>query len=130
MSTGVSIDGLADAIKEELTIYSKDIINGIKLKAKESMSELVEQTKATAPVGNRKKHYKDSITSKKAEESDRSVKYVWYVNGPDYRLSHLLENGHALRNGGRYSGTQFIKNASDPILDKYIKAVEELIENG
>ena len=94
------------------------------------MDQLVKDTKATAPVGNRKKHYRNSIKSKKTGEDDRSVSYAWYVDGPDYRLSHLLENGHALRNGGRVEGTHFIKNASDPILEQYIKAVEEVIKNG
>lgn len=94
------------------------------------MDQLVKDTKATAPVGTRKKHYRDSIKGKKTDENDRSVTYTWYVDGPDYRLSHLLENGHALRNGGRVEGTHFIKNASDPILEQYIKAVEEVITNG
>ena len=94
------------------------------------MDHLVKDTKATAPVGKRDKHYRDSIKSRKTRENDRTVEYTWYVEGPDYRLSHLLENGHALRNGGRVEGTHFIKNASDPILLQYIQAVEEVIKNG
>jgi hypothetical protein len=94
------------------------------------MDQLVKDTKTTAPVGNRKKHYRDSIKGKKTSDDDRSVTYTWYVDGPDYRLSHLLENGHVLRDGGRVEGTHFIKNASDPILEKYIKAVEEVVKNG
>lgn len=94
------------------------------------MDQLVKDTKATAPVGNRSKHYRDSIKGKKTSEDDRSVSYTWYVDGPDYRLSHLLENGHAKKNGGRVEGTHFIKNASDPILEQYLKAVEEVIRNG
>lgn len=111
-------------------MYGQNVIDGVKIKAKQSMDQLVKDTKATAPVGKRKKHYRDSIKSKKTSENDRSVTYTWYVDGPDYRLSHLLENGHALRNGGRVEGTHFIKNASDPILEQYIKAVEEVIKNG
>lgn len=130
MSTTVSIDQLGEAINRELTLYSDNVIDGVKKQAKKSMAQLVKDTKATAPVGKRTKHYRDSIKSKKLSENDRSVSYAWYVGGSDYRLSHLLEDGHALRNGGRVNGTHFIKNASDPILEKYIEAVEEVIRNG
>lgn len=126
----MSVDQLSEAISRELTLYNKNVIDGVKKQAKQSMDQLVKDTKATAPVGKRKKHYKDSIKSKKVSENDRSVMYQWYVAGSDYRLSHLLENGHALRNGGRVAGTHFIKNASDPILQAYLDAVEEVIRNG
>lgn len=128
MST--SIGDLTEAINKELTLYSERVISGIKKEAKRSMDQLVKDTKATAPVGNRSKHYRDSIKGKKTSEDDRSVSYTWYVDGPDYRLSHLIENGHAKKNGGRVEGTHFIKNASDPILEQYLKAVEEVIRNG
>lgn len=130
MSKPIQIGQINEAITNELTLYSNNIIEGIKLEAKKSMSNLVKETKATAPVGKRKKHYKDSIKSKKLSENNRSITYVWYVDGPDYRLSHLLENGHALRGGGRVEGTHFIKKASDPILEQYLQAVEEVIKNG
>lgn len=126
----VSVGQLSEAISKELTIYGRNVIDGVKKQAKKSMDQLVKETKATAPVGKRKKHYRDSIKSRKVSENDRSVSYLWYVEGSDYRLSHLLENGHALRNGGRVEGTHFIKNASDPILLQYIQAVEEVIKNG
>ena len=126
----ISIDNLADTIGKELTLYNNRVVDGIKKEAKRSMNQLVKDTKSTAPVGNRKKHYRDSISSKKIFENDRSIVYLWYVKGSDYRLSHLLENGHALRNGGRTTGTHFIKNASDPILEQYVKAVEGVIKNG
>lgn len=126
----ISIDNLADTIGKELTLYNNRVVDGIKKEAKRSMNQLVKDTKSTAPVGKRKKHYRDSISSKKIFENDRSIAYLWYVKGSDYRLSHLLENGHALRNGGRTAGTHFIRNASDPILEQYIKAVEEVIKDG
>ena len=126
----VSIDQLNEAISKELTLYSENVIKGVKKQAKKSMDQLVKETKATAPVGNRKQHYRDSIKSKKVAENNRGVSYVWYVEGSNYRLSHLLENGHATRNGGRVEGTHFIKNASDPILLQYVQAIEEVIKNG
>lgn len=130
MSTNISIDQLNEVIADELTLYGQRVIDGVKNEAKKSMGQLVKDTKATAPVGNRTEHYRDSISSRKESENDRSITYQWYVKGSDYRLSHLLENGHALRNGGRVEGTHFIKNASDPILEKYLRAVEEVIKNG
>lgn len=126
----ITIDSLSDAIKEELTIYSKEITETIKNEAKSSMSKLVKQTKATAPVGHRQKHYKDNIASKKVSENDRGASYLWYVKGSDYRLSHLLERGHATRDGGRVNGTHFIEKASEPILADYEAKVEEAIKSG
>lgn len=130
MSKTIGVEELGAAIAKELTIYGENVIEGIKNEAKSHVKQLVKDTKATAPVGNRSKHYRDSITSKKTAETDRSIEYTWYVKGSDYRLSHLLEKGHALRDGGRTEGTHFIQNASDPILEDYLKAVEEVIKNG
>lgn len=125
-----NISGLADAINQELTIYSKSVTEGIKKEAKSHMKDLVKKTKATAPVGNRKKHYRDSIASRTVSENDRGIECQWYVKGSDYRLSHLLEKGHATRDGGRVQGTNFISNASEPILADYVEKVEEIIKNG
>jgi hypothetical protein len=127
---GIKVQGLAEAINRELTIYSQDITDAIKKESQDSVKKLVKKTKETAPVGNRTKHYRDNISSRKLEETDRGATYQWYVKGSDYRLSHLLENGHATRNGGRTRATHFIKNASDPILEEYEKRVEEVCRNG
>lgn len=130
MSNRTTIDQLSNVISRELTIYSNEITDWIKEVAKESMKQLVKETKATAPVGNRTKHYRDNITSKKMSDTRRAISYLWYVKGSDYRLSHLLNNGHQLRNGERYEGTNFIGKASDTILEEYEKKVEEVIKNG
>ncbi len=129
MSATISVDQLSGAIENELTLYSEKIIKGLKTQSKESMKKLVDATRATAPVGHRG-IYKASITSKVLSETDRGVSYVWYVQGSADRLSHLLEKGHALRNGGRVSGTHFIANALDPIMEEYEQKIKEIISNG
>ena len=120
---------LGGVIARELTLYDKELLEKISAEAETFVTKLVLKTWETAPVGRRKKHYKQNITYKKVEHP-RHTSYIWYVKGPDYRLSHLLENGHALRNGGRVEGTHFIQKAADPIIEAYIKAVEEVIKNG
>lgn len=124
----ISVDQLSTAISEELENYNRSVIRGTKDEAKKAMDRLVRETKANAPA--RRPRYKNSITSRKEWESALGIGYIWYVKGSEYRLSHLLENGHATRNGGRTRAYRFIKNASDPILDDYVTAVEEVCKNG
>lgn len=129
MKTYIKVSELPNAIAEHLNTWDKEINEAVDSESKKSMAQLVKKTRATAPVGNRQQHYRDSISSKN-EKTLRRNTYIWFVKGSDYRLSHLLEDGHALRNGGRVEGTHFIQNATDPIIDAYIKAIEGVLGNG
>lgn len=126
----IQIDELNKAIRDALDDYNDNVVTGLKKNTTKAMKDLVANTKATAPVGNRSQHYRDSIASKTVSESQYGITKLWYVKGSDYRLSHLLNNGHALRDGGRYSGTNFIGKAVDNILPWYLNAIEEVIKNG
>lgn len=130
MSELIQIDELNKAIQDALEEYNATIVTGLKKNTTQAMKDLVANTKATAPVGKRSKHYRDSISSKTISETDYGISKLWYVKGSDYRLSHLLNNGHALKDGGRYPGTNFIGKAVDHILPFYLQAIEEVIKNG
>lgn len=84
-------------------------------------------------VGKRKSaKYKDSIRCKKQSETPNSIRYIWYVDSKDsnYRLTHLIVNGHALRNGGRSKANHFLSKAVDEVERDYLKAIEEVTNNG
>lgn len=126
----VNIDQLNEAIINSLEDYNREVVDGVKKVTKQAMNQLVKDSKATAPVGKRSKHYRDNITSKTLSESDFGLSKLWYVKGSDYRLTHLLNNGHALRDGGRYPGTNFLGNAVDKIVPDFLKEIEEVLKNG
>lgn len=125
-----NIDELNNTINGVLEEYQENVTDGIKKETRRAMKDLVKNTKDTAPVGHRSKHYRDNITSKKLTENRASLIMLWYVRGSDYRLSHLLNNGHALRNGGRYPGTNFIGKVVDVIIPFYVKNIEEVLKRG
>lgn len=130
MANNIKIDELSSAINGVLDEYKEDVIKGVKKETKNAMKDLVKNTKATAPVGNRSKHYRDNISSKTLRETRDGLIKVWYVRGSDYRLSHLLNDGHALRDGGRYPGTKFITKAVNHIIPFYVSKIEEVLKRG
>ena len=129
MSKNVKIEDLSYAIREELEIYDRDITQKIKRQAVRSIKQCVETTKLTAPVGKRTKHYRDDIAWRTLEDTYRKTIVQWYVKAPNYRLSHLLNNGHATKNGGRVEGTNFITRAHDETVREYEKEIEDIIKN-
>ena len=130
MSDLIKVDELNAAIMESLENYNQAAVKGLKKTTTRAMKDLVANTKATAPVGKRSKHYRDSISSRTESETQYGISKLWYVKGSDYRLSHLLNNGHALRDGGRYPGTNFIGKAVDAIIPRYLAQIEEVLKNG
>jgi len=129
MAKTIKPEELSEAIKQELTMYSKLVTEGVDAAGLESIKKLVKLTKATAPVGNRGS-FKRNITSKEIANPIGTKTYVWGVKAPDYRLTHLLVHGHATKDGGRTKADPFLANALDQVLPEYERRVEEVIKNG
>lgn len=123
-------DGIAKAIQQELTLYHEDVKDKLRAITRDSLTDLVRQTRATAP--KQTGEYAKSISGdfKGLARGLKTIKGVWYVKAPHYRLTHLLVHGHATRNGGRTGSDPFLKNACDKVLPEYEKKVEEAIANG
>lgn len=134
MSRRTTVDQLGNAIAQELTIYSEAVNEAIIRETDAAITDLVKKTKATAPVGARgsyKKHISaDKSRLKKSASSGRNFSATWYVKAPDYRLTHLLTNGHATKDGGRTRPNPFLHNAVNEILPDYERKIEEAVRNG
>jgi len=127
MSRNIQVTALADALANELTLYAKEVEEGVEAAGEKSIKKLVKLTRATAPVGHRGS-FRKHITSTKKKAGPRMLKFIWHVKAPDYRLTHLLVHGHATKDGGRTRGDPFLKNALDQVLPEYEREIREAIQ--
>ena len=122
----IRADQLSETLSKILEDYQKEIVDVQKSETKVAMKNLVKETKEAAPE-RRPKYYKQ-ITSKVVRDDMYGEERLWYVKAPDYRLSHLLEYGHAKKNGGRTKAFHFIEQAFAPIAEIYFEKIKEAIE--
>lgn len=118
----ISISGFSQAVADVLEDYNKEVIENTKNIIHDVSKEFKSNTKKDAPRGQRNK-YNKYIDVKTTYESISGVTDTWYVKDPEYRLTHLIKNGHQTRNGGRTKGNDFI----DKNYSKAEKEIEERI---
>lgn len=125
----ISPEQLTRVIADQLGVYSAEVTAGMKKVNDECMKEFVDDTKRDAPRGARKKFYRH-ITSKTTFESPNKKVNTWYVKDPEYRLTHLIKNGHATRNGGRTRAQDFITPNYEKLETNFENGIKEVIQNG
>lgn len=126
MSSNVSIDQFSNAVIAELMTYSAVTTEKIKKAADLSIKMLVEDSKRDAPT--RTGNYKSKISSKTEETGKYGKKNIWYVKAPNYAQAHLLEDGHAIKRGGRVIGQAKAKPHINANAEKAIAAFERGVE--
>ena len=69
--------------------------------------------------------------NKIAEDTAKELKInTKNVKDPEYRLTHLLANGHKKRNGGTVKGNTYLHKNTEEAKKKFISGVKELVRNG
>lgn len=110
MAGAIQIDQLADAVIKEMQEYADITNDNVKKAVRKAANATKNRIAATAP--ERTGAYKKSfIVTKKEERADKLVVVVH--SKKHYRLTHLLEDGHALRQGGRTKAYPHIKPAEE-----------------
>ena len=98
----VSLENLDKALQSIINDYSREQADVGKKCCKRAARKMKKYSIAEANKQDikRRPQYISKIATKKTFESHDSIKYKWYVKSPDYRLTHLLEHGHAIWNAG------------------------------
>lgn len=122
MSTKVNIGDMASAVQKDLDQYAKVTAESIKKAVEKTAKEAVKELKSSSP--KKTGRYAKSWRQKRERISSSGEEIVVYAGV--YQLTHLLENGHAKRGGGRVDGIPHIK----PVEEKSVKRLEEEIRKG
>lgn len=132
----ITIDDLADAIGERLTVYQSETAHKVLNVTKKTMRRFVKITKQTAPRQTADPKRKGTLRAGTFARAIRSTvedngitgsKGIWYVGGKEYRLTHLLEFGHKTSRGNRTKAEPHIAPAAERIINEYVKGISEIV---
>lgn len=119
MSKTVEASLVDKEIMKYLQDYKEDISEVVEKVSNKVGKEATDELKNTSPTGYRKSYAKGWRLKK--DKSGRNKYIVKIHNKTDYQLTHLLEFGHATRNGGRTRAFPHIR----PTEEKYKKVFEK-----
>ena len=115
------IDNLANEIMDGLKEYADLASDDVKKAVRKAGNTVRKEIAASAPVDTGK--YAKSWSVKKTKETSNSLEVTVHSKNR-YQLAHLLEYGHAKRNGGRVEGKAHIA----PAEQQGIRQLQEEIE--
>ena len=124
----ISIDQLAAEIAKGLAEYSQEVVEKVNVSSEKVGKAAVKQLKQTSPKRHGKYAKSWTMTTEKA--IGQPDLRIIHVKAPHYRLTHLLEKGHAKVNGGRVEGKPHIRPAEEMVIQDFTREVEEAIKNG
>lgn len=113
---------LAKAVMDGLKEYAGAVASDLKDAAEQTADDCVKELRQTSPAltGDYRKGWK----KKKSYESSTEVRYTVH-NQTDYQLTHLLEKGHAKRNGGRVAAQPHIGPAEQNAIEEMERLAKE-----
>lgn len=132
MSKKVTVDNLANAILKEFENYvdvtEEAVDKGVSETAKEAVKELQNaHPSGSGQYGSWDKSYNKGWTVMQTKTDKRYHKKATIHNKTDYQLTHLLEKGHALKNGGRTRAFEHIAPVAEKCEDELLKNIKKWI---
>lgn len=116
----INVNNLAVEINRQLALYANQTDEKVQQIAEKVTDDGVDKLKVSSPKSPGGGKYAGSWTKKKVGK-----RFVVH-NKKHYRLTHLLEKGHAKVNGGRVAAQPHIK----PVEQKMIRDFENELRRG
>ena len=123
----IKIDDLAKEVMRGLDEYADVTTEQVKKAVRKAGNTVRKEIQQNAPknTGN----YAKSWAVKKVRESSHTLELVVHSKNR-YQLTHLLEFGHCLRNGGRTRTMPHIAPAEEEGIEQLERQIERSIRNG
>ena len=128
----ISSQDIEKAIIDILQDYVGQVRADTNIASVKVAERAVQIVRAKAPrrKGRKSGAYARSWSVDKSTSASGYVTATVYSKAPHYRLTHLLENGHAKVNGGWVKGREHIRPAEQQAIKEFEAAVKEAIRNG
>lgn len=125
----MNVDEFVAALSKELSSYSEEITEGIKKAVDTVGKETNEEIKRHITFNQITGEYVKSFRVKKVYDSRYKRTKTWYVANGYHRLTHLLEKGHALWQGGRAKAYPHIKYGEELAIKRMEELALEVVKN-
>ncbi len=114
MAQKYRVDEIGKALEDAIMDYRKGAGAAIKRAVTQTMEESAAVIKESVTFRRRTGDYVKSFAVKTLHEDVMNKRMVWYAKSPQHRLTHLLENGHRVRdrNGSTHGNTNTYEHIS------------------
>jgi hypothetical protein len=123
-----SIEEFDSALDDIFTGYTDEVTANEKKAVDVAAKEVNQTIKDHISFKQHTGDYVNAFRLATTDEDSFHKEKTWYVAAPQYRLTHLLENGHALPQGGRTKAYPHIKYGEEIAEKRMIELSKEAVE--
>jgi hypothetical protein len=121
----VGVNGFSRAVSEMLSDWDEDVMEAVNAAAKETADEAAKALHSAGEFGGTGRYKKGwTVTAKRRNRRD--TEQIVH-NKTQYQLTHLLEFGHATRNGGRTKEFPHIGKVADKVPEIFERKLRDMI---
>ena len=121
MSSAIGIDGLTDAILQNMRDYNAEVVEKTNEIIEDVSKSSLKELKNSSPKSTGE--YEKGWRSEKHYNKD-GILDIKLHNKTHYQLTHLLEKGHAKSGGGRVNAVPHIAPVEEAVIQKISERIE------